>query len=142
MLLGLSILLAAAVACAAPEDAFVLIVHPDNSVTTISRKEAELMFLSKKRNWPDGTSVAVIINENRRIYSAFSHTVLRRSPRQFLLFRKKMLFRGQGMPPPTAQTDRKVIEFVAVHAGGLGCISPESLTPEVKVVSISQQGIR
>lgn len=123
--------------CRAAAD-FVLVVNAAKDVATISRQDAELIFLSRKRSWADGENIAVVINENPKIYNSFSYTVLKRSPRQYLLFRKKMLFRGQGMPPPTVKTDREVIEFVAADINGLGYVSPEAVTSAVKVVLISQ----
>ncbi len=131
-------LLVAGVGESRAESDFVLVVHPGNDVVSISSQDVELIFLSRKRMWPDGETIAAVINENPKIYGVFSYTVLKRSPRQYLLFRKKMLFRGQGMPPPSVQTDKEVIEYVATHVGGLGYVSPEAVTPTVKVVSISQ----
>ncbi len=123
---------------AEPQRDFVLVVNAENDVTTISRKDAELIFLNKQRSWPDGKKIGVLINENPKIYDSFSNTVLRRSSQQFLVFRKQMLFRGQGMPPPTLKTDKDVVAFVAEHVGSISYVSPEAVTLEVKVVSILQ----
>lgn len=122
---------------AEPEDGFVLIVNLHNPVTRLKRKEAELIFLSKKRSWPDGRSIAVVINGDPALEDRFCHAVLKRSASQFLVFRKKMLFRGQGMPPPTLMNDKEIIEFVASHEGGIGYITAAALTPAVKAVPIS-----
>lgn len=131
-------LVTAGIVIAKEKEDFSLVVNIANRVNILSQMEAERMFLGKKRSWADGTAIAVIINENPKIYDSFSHTILRRSPRQFLIFRKKMLFRGQGMPSPTAKTDKEIIEFVSTHVGGFGYVSPESVTLAVKVVHISQ----
>ncbi|MBU0960605.1 MAG: hypothetical protein KKD01_01920 [Proteobacteria bacterium] len=117
---------------------FVMVINVHNEVTSISSKDAELIFLSKKRSWPDGKNISVVINENQKIADSFSHTILKRSPHQFLVFRKKMLFRGQGMPPPTLKTDKAVIEFVAGHVGGISYVSPDAVTPAVKVIPITK----
>jgi hypothetical protein len=121
--------------CRAGAD-FVLVANVANDVAGISRQEVELIFLSRRQSWPNGDKIAVLINENPKIYDTFSYTILKRSPRQYLIYRKKMLFRGQGMPLPTVKTDQEVIDFVSSHVGGLGYISPESVTPAVKVVPI------
>lgn len=123
---------------AEPQGDFVMVVNADNEVTTINRKDAELIFLNKQRSWPDGKNISVVINENPKIYDSFSHTVLRRSSQQFLVFRKQMLFRGQGMPPPTLKTDKDVVAFVGEHVGGISYVSPDAVTQAVKVVSILQ----
>jgi hypothetical protein len=126
-----------AATAASSEGDFAMVVNVGNEVSIISRTEAELMFLGKKRSWTGGKAISVIINENPKIYDSFSHTVLRRSPRQFLIFRKKMLFRGQGMPPPTVKTDEEVIEFISTHVGGIGYVSPEAVPLTVKIIQIS-----
>lgn len=123
---------------AEPQGDFVMVVNAHNEVTTINRKDAELIFLNKQRSWPDGKNISVVINENPKIYDSFSHTVLRRSSQQFLVFRKQMLFRGQGMPPPTLKTDKDVVAFVDEHVGGISYVSPDAVTQAVKVVSILQ----
>jgi hypothetical protein len=121
-----------------PPGNFVLVVNAGNDVTTISRKDAELIFLNKQRIWPDGKNISVVINENPKIYDSFSHAVLRRSSQQFLVFRKQMLFRGQGMPPPTLKTDKDVVAFVGEHVGSVSYVSPDAVTLAVKAVSILQ----
>jgi ABC-type phosphate transport system substrate-binding protein len=121
-----------------PPGNFVLVVNAGNDVTTISRKDAELIFLNKQRSWPDGKNISVVINENPKIYDSFSHTVLRRSSQQFTVFRKQMLFRGQGMPPTTLKTDKDVVAFVGEHVGSISYVSPDTVTMAVKVVSILQ----
>lgn len=135
LLLMVGLLLAAA-SQAAAADSFVLVANGNNKVESLSRRDVALIFLSRKRSWPNGKNIAVVINENPKIYSDFSYTILKRSPRQYLLFRKKMLFRGQGMPPPSVQTDQEVIDFVTAHCNGLGYVSPQAVTPEVRVIPI------
>lgn len=132
------VLFAAEAMGAEPQENFVVVINVHNDMTSISRKDAELIFLNKKRSWPDGQTINVLINETPKTYDSFSRTILRRSPHQFLVFRKKMLFRGQGMPPPTLKTDEAVIEFVAGHVGGISYVSPDSVTPAVKIITITQ----
>ncbi len=122
---------------AAPQDKFVLVVNTNNSIISITRKDVELIFLSKKRFWPDGRSITVVINENPETYTSFSQTILKRSTRQYVIFQKKMLFRGQGMPPYTVKTDQDVINFVATHSASFGYVSPEAFTSLVKILPIS-----
>ena len=116
---------------------FVLVVNAENKMESISLQDTELIFLSKKRLWRNEEDIRVVINENPQIYSSFSYSVLRKTPRQYLIFRKKMLFRGQGMPPPAVGSDQEVVDFVASNENGIGFVSPESVTPKVKVVQIT-----
>lgn len=129
-------LLLAAANPAGAAESFVLVANGNNQVKSLSRKDVALIFLSRKRSWPSGKNIAVVINENPKIYSNFTYDILKRSPRQYLFFRKKMLFRGQGMPPPSVQTDQEVINFITAHCNGLGYVSPQALTPEVRAIPI------
>lgn len=138
LILGLC-LFTSGLAWAEPQNDFVMVVHLSNDLTSISRQEAALIFLSKKRSWSDGKTITVIINEKPQIYSIFSQRILKRSTRQYLIFRKKMLFRGQGIPPQTVNTDQEVIDFVSNHRGGVGYISPKALTQAVKILAIAPE---
>ncbi len=123
---------------APPQGGFVLVVNVDNVLTSISRKDAERIFLIKKRGWSDGEKIAVVINRNQDVFHSFCFAVLKRSPRQFMIFQKKMLFRGQAMLPPMVKTDKEVVDFVASHRGGIGYVTPGTIGPGVKILQIEQ----
>ena len=55
-------LFASGAGAAASNGDFVLVVHPGNEVTRISRVDAERMFLNKKRRWSNGKNISVVIN--------------------------------------------------------------------------------
>jgi len=135
----LIMLTTAEVCSAAGADAYLLVTNPANTIQTISRQEVKRIFLGKARRWPDGSNVAVIINREPSVFSIFCTAVLKRTPYQFMIVQKKILFSGQGMPPPMVETDQEVILFISSHPGGLGYISPASLTSAVKILAIEQQ---
>ena len=74
---------------------FKLIVHESNSTKLLVRSQVSRMFLKKLDKWPDGGKD----------------------------YWRKLVFAGRQVPPPEADSDAKVPEYVAEHPRSLGYVS-------------------
>jgi len=120
--------------CLAAE--IILVVNHDNTLAGITARAAELIFLSKKTEWTQGEHIHVVVNNDPEAYAAFCREILRKTPLQYLLYRKKMLFNGSGIPPLVMDTDEEVKNFIAATRDAIGFISKDSLDPRVKQLVI------
>ena len=135
MLLLLMIFWPAGVACAAAE--VILVVNHDNSLSAITERAAEHIFLSKKTEWTqEGGHIHVVVNNDPRIYPIFCREILKKTALQYLLYRKKILFTGSGLPPLTMENDEEVKRFVAANRDAIGFIGKDSLDSRVKQLFI------
>jgi ABC-type phosphate transport system substrate-binding protein len=130
ILLLLLMLLLKGNACLASE--VILVVHKDNRLTGITRRAAELIFLSRKTEWNQGEHIHVVVNNDPEVYGAFCRDILLKSPLQYLIYRKKMLFTGSGIPPLTMSSDAEVKAFIAATNDSIGFIRRDSLDSRVK----------
>ena len=117
-------------------DYVALVVHPGNPVNHLGHAEARRIFLHKKRSWPSGERIKLVLNASSEVHGSFCAALLHRTPRQYMVFLKKMLFRGQAMPAPMLNSDKEVIRFIRSNPQALGYISPESVTSCVKVLQL------
>lgn len=120
--------------CVAAE--IVLVVHNNNSISTLSKRNAELIFLGKKTRWSSGDPVHVAVNNEKDAYDTFCREILKKTPGQYLLYRKKMLFNGSGIPPLPMENDDEVKNFVAESRQAIGFINRKSLDTRVKQLII------
>ncbi len=116
--------------CSATE--VILVVHPANPLPAISRQDAAMIFLGKKTGWDSGGTIHVVVNEESMVYDGFSREILKKTPLQYLLYRKKMLFNGSGIPPLTMADDDSVIAFIAGSPSAVGFIDRRSLDGRVR----------
>lgn len=134
VLLLLLMLLGVNSPCPAAE--IILVVNHANTLTGITGQAAALIFLSKKTAWTQGEHIHVVVNNEPEVYAAFCREILQKTPLQYLLYRKKMLFNGSGLPPLVRDSDEEVKNFVAATKDAIGFISKDSLDSRVKQLVI------
>ena len=117
---------------------YLLVAHHENPVITVDRDFIEQVFLVQQARWSDGVPIDVVLNDSVKTAEKFYHDIIRKTPSQYLIYRKKLLFNGTAIPPKSLTGDEEVIRYVAQHANSLGFISPLSLDWRVKSLSIEQ----
>ena len=120
--------------CLATEIA--LVVNPENSLSGITWRAAERIFLNKKTEWNQGEHIHAVINNDPEVYAAFCRQILKKTPLQYLLYRKRMLFNGTGIPPLVMNNDEEVKAYVASSKDAIGFIRKDSLDSSVKQLVI------
>ena len=115
----------------------ILVTSTDNPISSISHQTAQLIFQGKKTKWLNGEYITVLVNNEQDVYSAFCQKIIKKSPRQYLLYRKKMLFTGSGIPPLVKKNDDAVKNFLAQTKNGISFINRMSLDSRVKELKIN-----
>lgn len=136
----LLLLILTAPAFGAPEagNDFVLVVNRENAVTTLAPEAVKRIFLGKKQQWEDGSTITVIVNNNPLIHEGFTRAMLGKSPSQLLAYWKKMLFSGRGILPLFADDDAAALNAVAHRKNAISYVVRANLDSRVRQVAISQ----
>jgi ABC-type phosphate transport system substrate-binding protein len=121
-------------------DAFVVIVHPSVTGSSIRRADLGGLFLKKVSRWGSGGGLAVPVDQSGTspVRSAFSEGVLRQPVAQVVQYWQKQMFSAARLaPPPVKASDAEVIEFVAKNPGSVGYVaSGTPLPPDVKTLTL------
>ncbi len=108
----------------AQSSGYVVIVHPDNPVSSISKKELSAYLLKERSQWPGGVEARpvdqVASSSSRR---AFSRAVHGRSAASIKDYWQQQIFSGDGVPPPEVAGDDEVVAHVRRNRGGIGYVS-------------------
>lgn len=117
---------------------YVIVVHRENQVSTISRADAAAFFLKRVGRWPGGTE-ARPVNQLRGspIAVAFSAGVLHQAPSVVEAYWQQQIFSGRATPPPERAGDAAVVEYVAANPGAIGYVSAGAVTAAVKVLPLT-----
>jgi len=135
-LIFMTLCLLVALATSAAAADFVVIVNPDNPVSSLSVRDAKNIFLGKKGNWDNGGTIVLYSQFNSVLTDAFAGDVLGKSAQQFSTFWKKALFTGTGRPPVELKDDAEMKKFIAADPKGIGYISASAVDGSVKVVKL------
>lgn len=119
-------------------EAYRVVVHQDNPISTVSKAEVSNFLLKKKLRWDSGAvAEPVDLDSKSPVREAFSRDVHGRSVSSIKNYWQRQIFSGREVPPPEVSSDADVIAFVRGHPGGIGYVSPNARLSGVKTVTIS-----
>jgi ABC-type phosphate transport system substrate-binding protein len=117
---------------------FVVVVHRQNPVSSLTRSEVSRIFMTQTRRWGNGQGVQPVdLAGGSAVRAQFSQRIHGRSALSVTNFWRQQIFAGRGVPPPEQATDADVVRFVASHSGGIGYVSASTNVSSVKTVVIS-----
>jgi ABC-type phosphate transport system substrate-binding protein len=119
----------------AADDAFKVIVNPDNPVTSIDRDFLRDAYLKKATEWGNGTALRPIDLSTRFPQrERFTQDVLHKTPSQLKSYWNQQIFTGKGVPPPEADSVDDMITYVLEHPGAVGYVPANADPGRAKVV--------
>ena len=137
-MLRLSLTLMLTLAGSAAGDDFMIVVHPDSRVESVSRAELSKIFLGRLRTWSDGTPARPVDQlPDRPVRERFSRRVHARSVVMVEVYWKRQIFSGRGVPPAELRDDQRVLEFVRASPGAVGYVDADTSAGGVRLLALS-----
>lgn len=115
---------------------FIVIVHAGNALSRMTEQDVKQIFLGKKTTWPNDRTIDIITQEDTDAHAGFTQEILGKTPQQFMIYWKKMLFTGKGLLPRSVKTDAEVKAFISSNPDAIGYISPAALDNSVKKLEV------
>ncbi len=123
---------------APPVSPYVVIVHPSNPVTALSRREVANLFMKRALVWADGAAVHPFdLPVSSPARASFSLSVIGREPDSVVSYWYQQVYSGRNVPPPQLQNDAAVVGAVRADPAAIGYVSPSSVTPDVRVLTVT-----
>jgi ABC-type phosphate transport system substrate-binding protein len=138
-LLIAAVLAAAAAATAQPaaEHGYVVIVHPANPASSVSRQFLADAFLERRTRWADGETIRPADLQARSpVRRAFSEHVLNRSVSAVRSYWQQIIFSGRGVPPVELDDEATAVRFVLRNRGGVAYVSPSAAVGRARILSV------
>ena len=133
----LVLVLGLASASVAGGERFMVIVHPDNRINTISRDFLRNAYLKKSVEWSGGGTIRPVdLASKIPVRDQFTHDVLKKTPAQLKTYWNQQIFSGKGVPPPEAATVAAAIAYVLANPGAVGYLPADADPGKAKVVRI------
>lgn len=117
---------------------YVLIVHRDNPLDSISRSQASSLLLKKRARWPgsDLRVEPVDLPGDSSVRESLSRDVHDRSVSSIKSYWQKQIFSGRNSPPPEMASDGEVVAWVRDNPGGIGYVSSRAQLDGVKAITV------
>ena len=116
---------------------FVVIVSPDNPISSIDRDFLREAWLRKATDWGDGVEIhPVDLSTKFPAREQFAREILKKTPAQLRSYWTQQIFSGKGVPPPEAATIDEVVAFVVATPGAIGYLPAGASPGKAKVVEV------
>jgi ABC-type phosphate transport system substrate-binding protein len=116
---------------------FVVIVHPQNAISTVDRKLLANAFLKKVTRWQGGNMIRPVDRAaDTPVREHFSQTVHKRSAMAIRAYWQQQIFAGRDVPPPELASDEEVVKYVLQHDGAVGYVTSSAPLNGAKVVRV------
>ncbi|CBL45302.1 Hypothetical protein HDN1F_17190 [gamma proteobacterium HdN1] len=114
---------------------FVVIVHKDADVRSMSKDEVARVFMMKSKTLPNGREVVPLSQSSREQFNdRFFDLITQRSRLQRDAYWARLMFTGKGQQPKSVESDAAMLAAVAAHPKYIGFIDSKSLDNSVTVV--------
>jgi len=121
----------------APALADILIISNKNvSETSLSEKYVRDIFLGKRVQWQDHSTIHVFVMKDPKICELFLKQYIHKSKSQWKAYWKQMVFTGRGLPPKSANTKAELINFIARTKGAIGFVYTDGLPDSTEKSSV------
>lgn len=115
---------------------FVVLVHPQNRITSVTRAFVADAYFKRTTRWADGETIRPVdLSTRSSVRRRFSDEVLRRSVASVRSYWQRLIFSGRGVPPVELDED-DVAAYVARHRGAIGYVSGATPVGRARVVEL------
>jgi ABC-type phosphate transport system substrate-binding protein len=113
----------------------VVVVHPSNSLSSLSPNDVKMIYLGNKIHFDSGKKIAVVDQKNDEPARAdFFKKAIKIAPEMYRAYWTKRIFSGKGVPPKQIGSDKEVLDFISKTPDGVGYLNANSLNDSVKKV--------
>ena len=112
-----------------------IIANKNIPISTMSPEMIKSVFLGDTTSWPDGSPIEFVIQIPGPANDAFLKSFISKTPAQFSIYWRKMVFTGKGALPKSFASESELVAYVAGHAGAVGYVSGAADVSSVKVVN-------
>ncbi len=103
---------------------------------SIGADELKDIYQRKKTMWGNGQKISFALLDGGKTHEQFIRHYIQKTPAQYHRYWKKLVFSGRGIPPVSFRDENSLMAHVALTAGAIGYVSPETKLSGVKKIKI------
>ncbi|THF65369.1 hypothetical protein [Pseudothauera rhizosphaerae] len=126
--------LAGLLLCAAAHAEFVLVGHPDGPLDSLSREQADQLYMGRRNTLPDGTPVQLIDLPAGPARDRFYLLLTGKNPAQVRAWWSRQVFSGRALPPREAADADEVRRRVADVPAAIGYLPADEAADGLKIL--------
>ncbi len=115
---------------------YAVVANKEVLVSSLRKAEIQAIFLGDKTRWEDGKPIKIAVLEGGAASKAFLQNVVGKTPSQYELYWKKLVFNGKAVAPRSFDDAAALIQFVSGTYGAVGFVGANDTGSSVKTITI------
>lgn len=112
-----------------------VIVHPNNPVSQLTKKQISMLFLKQVKAYPQGRKVRPLnLHRKNPLSKSFYKNVVGKSGRRLSSYWAKILFSGKGTAPEEVRSSKEMLKKISEDKQSIGYIDAAQVNERVKVI--------
>lgn len=116
-----------------------IIANAGVSIPSLSKRELSDVFLGRRKQWDDGTTIKLALLKDSIEQDQFLNTCTGRSPSQYWAHWRNILFSGSGIMPKVFATEQELLAYVAGENGAIGHVAGVNPLKDVRLQVVHTQ---
>jgi len=114
-----------------------IVVHPDNPVSELSKKELVKIFKQKKKSWKNGDAITVLnLPTSNPTKEEFTEKILGMDGENLEKYYLKRAISGKGQPPKVVANSEEIVKLIKNDPTAIGYIDAAQSSESLKVLKI------
>lgn len=128
--------LVSSIAAAQAQADMVVIVNPENPITSLSKKDVQRLFLGRMHQFPntDMKVESIDNSESSEEYERFFATIINMNKSKLKRYRAYYLFSGKGRLPTQIENTQKILNYISTTKNAIAYMDEANINNTVKVV--------
>ncbi len=117
----------------------IVIANRDVEAKSFDANTLHRIYHGKKKQWEDRKKIIPVMLKEGSTHEIFIEQILGETVYKFITYWKQMVFTGRGLPPKALETEKEVVDYVALTSGAIGYISelPDSTLAAVRLITLT-----
>ena len=116
-------------------ETMVIIVHPQNSIDSITPKDIQRIYLGKSKAFSNGSeAIPLDLDVSNVVRKHFTKNIIKKSDRQLKSYWGRRIFTGKGAPPKEILDEDVLVEAVSKNLNTIGYANKSAVDSSVKII--------
>ncbi len=112
----------------------IIILNNNVKASDINKSIVKKIYSGYKTKWDNNDSIDLTVMLKSELHEKFLKKYVKKTPSQFKMTWRQMMFTGKGSQPKNFKTIKEVVEYVSKNEGAIGYVSADVPADNVKVI--------
>ena len=114
----------------------IIIANSASTDRVLTKSDMKRIYLGRKQKWKDGSPIHPAMLKDSPVHEEFLNDYIEKTSASFMLFWKREIVAGTGLPPKSFNTEADLVDYVSATEGAVGYISSDTPHSTLQLITV------